>query len=268
MTAIASRDVLEIDALGPELASQLADGYVLDLADLFEFIKECREARGKDSGKYEGQLRKKGFSVSAINKMIESVEQAKIRDWDRWLLALNIEGIGKTLGKQLSMALELSTFDTLCGKLMLTGSLGLEGIGEKKLETIMAWCSSLENQKLCRRLHDLGVRPKGQGVKRVEVSGAQPLKGMAICVTGIHLGMEREDIHAYLKSLGSEIKTGISKKCTHVIAGIGAGPSKLAKARELGILVLHTDWLKKTLEENGIKVNAVNMVGPEEDVEI
>ena len=56
----------------------------------------------------------------------------------------------------------------------------------------------------------------------------------------------------------SVVKNGVSKKLTHLCAGSGAGTSKLQKARELGILVVNTDWLRRTLEEGGIDVGPGN----------
>jgi DNA ligase (NAD+) len=255
--AIANRDVLEIEALGPEMATLLASGgYALDLADLFEFALDCQAARAKDVDKYELRLKKSGFSIVGVNKMLEGISQARTRDWDRWLVALNVEGIGKVLGKQLAMALKLDTLGTLCTKLKTIGDFGLEGFGDKKLDNVVRWAT--ENDELCQRLHEAGVRPKAQ-VSKVVVTvsnGQQPLAGMAICVTGEHLGMDREVIQAHLKALGADIKSGVTKKVTHVVAGMGAGPSKLQKARELGILVLDTKWLKNTLESNGVKIPA------------
>jgi DNA ligase (NAD+) len=261
--------VLEIEALGPEMAKLLAEGqYVLDLADLFEFALECQAARAKDVDRYEARLKKNGFSIAAVNKMLEGISQARTKDWDRWLVALNIEGIGKVLGKQIAMALNLDMLDTLCAKLKTISQLGLEGFGDKKMSSVALWAS--ENEELCLRLHEAGVRPKRQQALRVDVKvegdGSLPLKGMAICVTGEHLGMDREVIQAHLKAMGAEIKSGVSKKVTHLVAGMGAGPSKLTKAKELGILVFDTKWLKALFEANGIKVQADGDF--DEDVEI
>lgn len=255
LVVIAGRDCLEIDGLGPELAAQLVNGeFVTDLADLFEFGLECRAKRESNPEKYEASLRKAGLSVAAINKMSDSLCVALTRDWDRWIMALNIDGIGKTLGKQLVQALSIDSITELCPKLLGVGSFGLEGFGDKKVEGVVQWASNPFNQTICSRLAQLGVQPKGYKRVVVAENSAQPCAGMAICITGEHLGMDREVISQHLASLGAVMKSGVSKKCTHLLVGVGAGRSKLTKADELGIVRLSTGWLKELFEKHGVVV--------------
>lgn len=257
LVQVAHRDVLELEALGPELASQLSEGgYVLDLGDLFGFIDDCQEVLQGAPDKFDERIRKKGFSAAAIRKLIGSAKQARTRDWDKWLVALNLEGIGKVLAKQLAMALELNSMETLCSKLLKVGGLGLEGFGEKKVEGVLAWAMDPQNKDMCIKLHAAEIRPGVLKAKRVEVTpgGSQPLKGMAICVTGefFDYGLSREEIHERLKGEGANIKTGVTSKCTHLVVGEGAGRTKLAKAKELGILTLNSAWLASVLNLSSV----------------
>lgn len=253
LVVLSGRDCLELDGLGPELAAQLVElDLVTDLADLFEFGLECRTQREENQEKYEASLKRVGVSVAAMNKLAASVYEARTRDWDRWIMALNVEGIGKTLGKQLVQALDIQGIDELCTKLLLVGKLGLEGFGDKKVEQVARWASEPFNQDICGRLAHLGVAPKGY--KRIQVSEntAQPCAGMTICITGEHLGMDREVIGQHLAAMGAVMKSGVSKKCSHLLVGVGAGRSKLTKADELGIVRLSTGWLKELFTKHSI----------------
>lgn len=254
LVELGSRDCLEIDLLGPELAQRLVqEGYVLDLADLFEFAQDLSEAYARDAKKYAAKMQSEGFSAANMLKFhLSAMEAAHSRDWDRWFRALNIDGVGRTLGKQLAMALGLEGFDTLCPKL-LTVDTSLEGFGDTKVQAIRDWASDEENQRLCARLHLL-CRPKELKTKKVATSGQGPCSDMVVVVTGEHLGMDREDIQQKLAGLGATIKSGVSKKVTHLIAGAGAGPTKIAKAKELGIVVLSTAWLRKTFSDNEVEM--------------
>ena len=103
----------------------------------------------------------------------------------------------------------------------------------------------------CQALYSYGVRPKSILAPQADPSKLLPLSGYVMCITG-EFGSPREIIAKMLTSLGAEMKTGVSKKLTHLLVGEGAGQSKLAKAADLNIPKLNTDWLTKTLASNGM----------------
>jgi len=65
---------------------------------------------------------------------------------------------------------------------------------------------------------------------------AAPLAGKTIVLTGTLTSMTRDQAGARLEALGAKISGSVSKNTDIVVAGESAG-SKLAKARELGIVV-------------------------------
>ena len=74
--------------------------------------------------------------------------------------------------------------------------------------------------------------------KRTETTEIANLNSMKIVFTGTVDGMSREDVHDAIERHGGVIQSSISSKTAVVIAGTGAGPSKLAKAREIGVPVI------------------------------
>jgi len=64
------------------------------------------------------------------------------------------------------------------------------------------------------------------------------LNSMKIVFTGSLDDMSREDVHDAIERHGGVVQSSISSKTACVIAGAGAGPSKLTKARELGVPVI------------------------------
>jgi DNA ligase (NAD+) len=251
---VAGRDVLEIDELGPETITKLIEeGYVASLADLFTFAANVLTGvESKGEGAVANKLNKLGIPGSSTIKMARSLEKVKTRDWDRWLAALGIPGIARTLSKMLSTHFRLGEKDMdILPSILSKGDYSLiEGIGDKKEAELRRYLPTIE--QICKDLYEAGVRPKSLLVDTMDPSKIMPLAGYVMCITGEFLPTERETISKMLTSLGATMKTGVSKKLTHLLVGEGAGQSKLSKANELNIPKLGKEWLTKTLEANGL----------------
>lgn len=262
LTFAAGRTLLEIEGLGPEMATALAKGgYVVTLADLFEFCAEARKALDRVGPERFGEgMRKKGLQGAATIKMIETVERAKSATWDRWIAALGIPMIGHTLGKVLAKELELGSeaMILLPGLLMTAITKQIDGIGVHKNKEIETYATSERFVHLCTRLHQVGVRPTP--LEKLKVVEGAPLEGMAFCITGefYEIG-SREYISRELVKLGAVSKSGVSKKVTHLLVGTEPGRTKLTKADELKIPQKDETWLAETLAKHGIKVTGSDL---------
>ena len=250
---VAGRDMLEIDELGPETITQLIkDGYITSLPDLFDFSNRTLEGiQAKGEEIILNRLTRMGYSGVLLIKMCKSLEKVKTRDWDRWLAALGIPGIAKSLSKLLSTHFRLGEKDMdILPSILSKGDYSLiEGIGDKKEAEIRKALPRIT--ETCKALYEYGVRPKSILAPQADPSKLLPLAGYAICITG-EFPTERDPLSKMLTSLGAQMKSGVSKKLTHLLVGEGAGQSKLAKARELNIPLLHQDWLEKILTANGM----------------
>lgn len=255
---VASRDILEIEELGPETITKLVnDGYVLSLPDLLEFtdgITKGIEAKGEEA--VASKLTKLGYSGALLIKMAKSMERVKTRDWDKWLAALGIPGIAKSLSKMLAMNFRLGPNDIdILPSLLSKGDYSLiEGIGAKKEAELRKALPALE--PICKALYEAGVRPKSLILAASDPTKVLPLAGYVLCITGeFDKFGEREHIQKCLTSVGAVCKTGVSRKLTHLIAGDGAGQSKLGKARELGLPIVKEEWLKAMFSQNHLQLN-------------
>jgi DNA ligase (NAD+) len=253
---VGSRDVLEIDHLGPEMARKLVEGdYVRNLADLFEFQAECLASIEKmGEAAYVESARAYGFDAN-LPKMLRSLEEAKTRSWERWIKALAIPMIGETLGKVIAEKLDLKAdgFSLLVstGLIPFTHQ-EVDGFGEAKMAAISDWCTE-ENNKLCLRLFQSGVRPTP--IEKPKVVAGAPLAGTSFVITG-EFSEDRDTLTKKLVSLGAVAKSGVSKNVNLLIVGDSAGKTKLTKAASLGIKQVGKDWLEKTLADNGLALKA------------
>lgn len=260
---ISSRDVLEIDNLGPEMATKIVTGgYARDIGELFEFHTEAMQGLatfGEEA--FIAKMRKKGFDAT-LPRMLRSMEKAKKAPWERWIACLGIPMIGRTLGKVLAAKLKLDAQnmqnlpDLLAS--LLPGE--VEGIGDVKLDMIHTWAKERRNVEICITLSMNGVQPTNTTVATV---AGEPLKGVAFCITG-EFTEDRDSIAEKLIRLGGVSKSGVTSKCNLLIVGDSAGKTKLSKAASLGIKQVGKEWLVQTLTENGMELKGNGGFEPEE----
>lgn len=250
---IGSRNVLEIDGLGPEAARRLVDGmFARNIVELFQFHNEASAALVKLGEKaFVADMRKQGFDANIL-KMLKSLERAKTAPWERWIKAFCIPMVGETLGKTIAAKLDLQPGDMahFVDRVEAFTKMEVEGFGEAKMKALSDWVklmSVLDNW--CPALAKEGVRPAA--IEKPKVAAGAPLAGTVFCITG-EIEEDRKSLYKKLESLGAAGKTGISSKVNLLIVLPGAGKSKLSKASELGIKQVGQEWLMQTLKDNGL----------------
>ncbi|CAG4920757.1 unnamed protein product [Colias eurytheme] len=97
-------------------------------------------------------------------------------------------------------------------------------------------------------LHRAG--PKNLGSKEMPEGAPDCLKDCAFLLTGVLDSFEREEIVEAITKYGGTVKSGISKKVTHVLAGDDAGPAKIAKAESLGIKIITEDQFLRMIKNS------------------
>ena len=259
LSYLGSRACLDITGLGDVLAEQFVTlGVVGHLADLWDWANESKsfiDQAGEDA--FRAACSEAGFPASQCVDLVLGCLKAKTATWDLWLMALGIPSIAKELGKALAAFLGLGPDDllTLADRLLELAPKQVDGLGGERIKEIAQWAQDPRAVAQLQQLHQAGVRP----MSTVAVAaGPQPLAGEVILVTG-DLGPERESLRKQLESLGAKTKTGVSKVLTLVIAGDGAGPSKLTKAAALGIRVEGREWLAKVFEGVGLTLGSHGM---------
>lgn len=82
----------------------------------------------------------------------------------------------------------------------------------------------------------------------------EPLKGLVFVFTG-EMSIDREEAKGRVLILGARVTTSVSSKTTHLVTGSEPGPSKLEKARSLGIKILAEEEFKDILEKHSSEMN-------------
>ena len=221
MEFVASRDVLNIDGLGPAQISAFIDkGWIRTMPDIFRLKTHKEEIMQMD-----------GMGEKSADKLISAIESAKTRDLDRVIKSFGISGVGRHVGQILAKAYrDIHEIENLSVQELISH----DGIGETTAEAIRSFFDGEENRQMVRELEELGVNMVSTTYG--EDNGG-PLSGMTFVITGTLPGMSREEAKALIERNGGKVSGSVSKKTTYLLAGEAAG-SKLTKAQSLGVPVL------------------------------
>jgi len=259
----AGRKQMDIEGLGEETIDQIrASGGVplQTFADIF---------RLKDHAPALLALERMGERKLA--NLLAGIEAAKARGLSRLLAGMGIRHVGDSTSR--ALAKRFASVDDLLAaplwRLMpaavntmarderarLTGSQDKlddadiydTGLGRDTAPAVYAYLHSARAQESFAQLRALGVELASRefvGLSLASSSGAGPLAGKTIVITGALSFSERDPLARRLEALGAKVSGSVSSKTSAVIAGEKAG-SKLDKARELGVEV----WDEATVVE-------------------
>jgi len=230
----ASRDVLDIDGLGREVAVALVEVDRVERLDHRFDLTEEQLANLPLGETKTGTDRRSGAKNAA--KVHTNIQAAKTQPLNRVITALGIRMTGRTFGRRL--AAHFRSLDALLGA-MPDDLQQVEGIAAGRAEVIYAGIQ--RNRTVIRRLIDLGVTSEADDA----AGGAQVLAGMSVVVTGSTQGTKleafgRNEMNEVIEKHGGRTSSSVSKNTSLLVAGDGAG-SKLAKAGTLGVKVLSPD---------------------------
>jgi DNA ligase (NAD+) len=226
------RGALEIEGLGEKNAYRfLQEGLISDAADIFDLTAE-RVAELD------------GFGRTSAENLIEEIEGAKRMPFSRVLFALGIPGIGFVNAE--SLAEHFGTMDALL-EAQPEEIEQAEGIGPVLAQQIYEELSEDRTRELIDRLRKAGLRMELDPSERRRAGG--PLDGKTFVLTGTLPNLSREQATKLIRRAGGKVVNSVSKKTDYVIAGDSPG-SKLAKATELGTVVLDEDGLRKLVGDD------------------
>jgi DNA ligase (NAD+) len=228
----AGRGALDIDGLGYETIEQLIErGWVDDPGDLYALTDEQL-----------AQLA--GFKDRKVAKLRAAIDASKDRPLWRLLVGLGIMHVGPSAAR--AFAKRFGSLDALvaAGPDDLAST---EGVGAVIAEAFATAIADERYRTVLGKLVAAGVRTVDDATPARSNEGPQPLAGKSLVLTGTLPTMSREEATALIEAAGGTVKSSVSKKTDHVVAGADAG-SKLAKATELGVSILDEDGLRALLD--------------------
>lgn len=226
-----SRRAMNIEGLGPETVDQFYQhGLIHNAADLYELTEDQLiglERMGKKSAQ----------------NIIQGIEQSKQVPFERVLFALGIRFVGETVAKKLAKAMH--SIDKLAAA-TLDELIQLDEIGGKIAQSILNYFANEANRDLIEHLRRAGV----QLALTEETLSAQTdkLKGISIVISGVFAKHSRDEYKQMIEQNGGKNVGSISSKTSFILAGENMGPSKLEKAKKLGVRIIDENEFLQMLD--------------------
>ena len=218
-----SRKAMNIKSLGPETVDDYyRQGLIHNVADLYDIRVE--------------QINGDGSRTRSAQLVVRGIEQSKEVPFERVLFALGIRFVGETSARLL--ARHFKSMDALMAA--TTEELQeVEGIGEVMARSITDYFHDEANLDIVRRLRGYGL----QFALSDEQTAAQSnrLAGQSIVISGVFQHHSRDEYKLLIEQHGGKNVGSTSSKTSFILAGDNMGPSKLEKARKLGVRIINED---------------------------
>jgi DNA ligase (NAD+) len=227
------RRAMDINSLGEGKVEMLYDnGLIKNFADLYSLKYEDLIGLEKifEAGE-EGKQKKISLQDKSVKKILEGIEASKEVPFERVLYAIGIRYVGETVAKKL--AFHFKSMDAIM-KATAEELTQAEEIGEKIAESIVEFFSEGRNRKIVEQLTTAGLKMEvSEGALPRKVSNK--LEGLSFVVSGVFSNFSRDEIKLMIEQNGGKNQSGVSAKTNYLLAGDEAGPSKLDKAKKLGV---------------------------------
>ena len=192
------------------------------------------------------------MAEKSAENIINGIESSKDVPFHKLLFALGIRYVGETVAKKLAnhyeniKSLRSADFESL---------VNVDEIGDKIAESILEYFSFQENNELIDRLVEFGLN--FQKSKTNDESSTDLLKDKKIVVSGKFISVSRDEIKRLIELNGGKNISSVSSATDMIICGENMGPSKLNKAKKLGIqLVTEDHFLNKIiLNQHSVEEN-------------
>ena len=215
-----ARKAMNIDSLGPETVDEYyRRGLIHNVADLYDI--EVQQINGD------------GSRTKSAQRIVNGIQKSKEVPFERVVFALGIRFVGETSARLL--ARHFKSMDALMAA-GLEELQEVEGIGEVMAKSIISYFHNEQNGQIVERLRGYGL----QFELSTEQTAAQSdkLAGQSIVISGVFQHHSRDEYKLIIEQNGGKNVGSISGKTSFILAGDNMGPSKLEKAKKLGIRIV------------------------------
>ena len=196
-------------------------GYLKSLSDFYKI-------------KFEQLTEMDGWKERSAQRFLDSINSSLSVPFFKVLYALGIRHVGETTAK--SLANHFGNIDSLISA-STNDLLEVGDIGDTVAFSISEYFSNKTNIQVINELKEFGVK-MDSGDSKILKSGK--LKGKTIVISG-NFSVSREELKKMVEENSGKDSSSVSSSTSFIIAGDKPGPSKLEKARKLGISIISED---------------------------
>lgn len=224
------RNMMDIDGVGEENCALLYE------ADLVRNIADFYNLKADDLEKLER------IGPRTAQRIIEGVEASKQVPFERVVYALSIPFVGETVARKLARGVH--DIDRLMSR-SHDELVAIEDIGPRIADAIVEYFSYPGNREIVERLRAAGLQ---MAMPEIDTSDhTDLLKDKVIVISGVFERHSREEYKEMIEKNGGKNSGSISKKTSFVLAGDNMGPSKLEKAKSLGVPIIDEEEFLKMI---------------------
>ena len=221
-----SKKAFDIIGLGPKNINRLIDeGIISNLVDIFKIKKE-------------DILSLERFGEKSVDNLINSIQEKKEINLDRFIYSLGIRNVGEETARDL--AKEFGSLKELI-KAEYSKLENIRDIGPIVAKSIHDFFNKKENLRLIEELKREGII-----VHETINNNSDKLKGLKFVLTGSLSLMGRQETKEKIRRLGGEVSSSISKNTNYLVIGENPG-SKLENAKSLGVKIIKEKEFLKLL---------------------
>lgn len=216
----ASRPAMDIEGLGESAVAQMvSSGLIKDYSGIYRLQRS-------------DLLKLDLFKDKKADNLLAAIAASKARPLSRLIYALGIRHVGEKAA--IVLADRFGTLDALAAAREKELDSIFE-VGSVMAHAVAGYFSHPQTKKLIEALREAGLNFK-QERRNQQQEG--PLSGKTVVLTGELSGYSRSRAEEFIRSLGGNPVSSVSKKTDFVVVGKNPG-SKYKKAKELGIKTIN-----------------------------
>lgn len=227
-THFVSKPAMNIDGLSEQILTRfIKEGWLTSLSDVINLETH-----------YEDIASMEGFGIKSADNLINAINTAKTTRLSNFLVALNIDLIGKSSALLIEQKFggDVNTFyEAVQNNYDFTE---IEGFGEIMNNEIHKWFKNETNKAEFIALKDILIFESTEIIENTD----SEYFGKTVVITGSFEDFTRDELTEKFTKLGAKVTSSVSKKTDFVICGENAG-SKLTKAKDLGITIITAENL-------------------------
>lgn len=240
-----SRKAFDIDALGPKILQQLVEKQLIsDPADIFTLT-------------FDELMSLELFDIKRSQNLISTIASSKCVKLSSLIFALGIRHVGEKTARDIAKELQEHLMSNPMQKVKTPNDLlsilsapktivqldTIEGIGPKVTESIREWREQPSHIHFMSKLTMAGIQLLKEDFATISDIHCT---GKTFVITGSFQNWSRDELKKIVLARGGKVSASVTPKTSVLLCGDDPG-SKLKKAQELGVQIVHEETLSSWL---------------------